>query len=174
MPLVCSEKYANQTPTHTMCLTDHPNATEVHLSEEVKQQIVDHHNRLRANVDPPPANMQKMVNLLHSLLLLHGCPAILTKLSHCAIRDVNQQQSCSSSSRLRLAETCHDHYQHRFRLYPRRMLATSSPPLPPPLLPTFSSDPIHLILLIIIITYICNALNDAEKPSSMCPMHSQC
>ena len=71
MPLVCSEKYANQTPTHTMCLTDHPNATEVHLSEEVKQQIVDHHNRLRANVDPAPANMQKMVNLLHSLLLLH-------------------------------------------------------------------------------------------------------
>ena len=54
-----------------MCLTDHPNATEVHLSEEVKQQIVDDHNRLRANVDPPPANMQKMVNLLHSLLLLH-------------------------------------------------------------------------------------------------------
>ena len=71
MPLVCSEKYANQTPTHTMCLTDHPNATEVHLSEELKQQIVDLHNRLRANVDPPPANMQKMVNLLHSLLLLY-------------------------------------------------------------------------------------------------------
>ena len=168
MPLVCSEKYANQTPTHTMCLTDHPNATEVHLSEEVKQQIVDLHNQLRANVDPPPANMQKMVNLLYSLLFLHGCPSTIIKLSHCAIRDVNQQQSCSSSSRLRLSETCHDHYQHCFCLYPHRMLATRSPPLPPsppPLpRPPFSSDPIHLIL-IIIITYICNALNDAEKPS---------
>ena len=62
-PLVCEKKYDNQTPTHTMCLTDDPEAIEVPLTMDVKRRIVDQHNQLRASIKPAAANMQKMVNM---------------------------------------------------------------------------------------------------------------
>ncbi|KAK7106483.1 cysteine-rich venom protein Mr30-like [Littorina saxatilis] len=61
-PATCTAKYEGKaTDTHTMCLVDNPDATEVTLTPEVKAAILKGHNDIRAGVIPTATNMQKMV-----------------------------------------------------------------------------------------------------------------
>ncbi|XP_070178132.1 cysteine-rich venom protein Mr30-like isoform X3 [Littorina saxatilis] len=61
-PDTCTSEYEGHTKNiHTMCLTDHPDAVQVTLTQADKDAAVTRHNDIRANVTPTAANMQKMV-----------------------------------------------------------------------------------------------------------------
>nr|Q7YT83.1 RecName: Full=Cysteine-rich venom protein; Short=CRVP; AltName: Full=Substrate-specific endoprotease Tex31; Flags: Precursor [Conus textile]CAD36507.1 substrate-specific endoprotease [Conus textile] len=55
----CDSKYYELTPAHTMCLTDKPNAVAVPLTQETEHEILEMHNKIRADVTDA-ANMLKM------------------------------------------------------------------------------------------------------------------
>jgi len=55
----CHIKY-QQFKDHTMCLSKSPKARSHNITDEFKQKIVDGHNDLRAQVNPPAAYMMKL------------------------------------------------------------------------------------------------------------------
>ncbi|XP_076465803.1 uncharacterized protein LOC143297378 isoform X2 [Babylonia areolata] len=57
----CTAEYASLTPRHTRCLRDDPQAVLVPLTEDTQSHILELHNSYRRRVDPPAANMMKMV-----------------------------------------------------------------------------------------------------------------
>ncbi|XP_064610525.1 uncharacterized protein LOC135474841 [Liolophura sinensis] len=56
----CRQEF-QEFPNHTMCLPDHPWVKNTGVSGKDRGIIVDMHNQIRANVQPPAGNMQKMV-----------------------------------------------------------------------------------------------------------------
>ena len=60
-PDSCTEEYAAMEDS-TMCVSnDHPEATDVGVSDEEKKIVLVEHNKFRSGVNPTASNMYKMV-----------------------------------------------------------------------------------------------------------------
>ncbi|KAK3794835.1 hypothetical protein RRG08_017321 [Elysia crispata] len=57
----CREEFKNQTPTHTMCLEDSEKVLNFGVSEEDKRVIVEYHNKIRREVEPPAIDLSALV-----------------------------------------------------------------------------------------------------------------
>ncbi|XP_076465492.1 cysteine-rich venom protein Mr30-like isoform X2 [Babylonia areolata] len=58
---LCDPRYKAISPTHTRCATPHPQAKLRRLNNAAKLSILRQHNHLRSSVDPPAANMMKLI-----------------------------------------------------------------------------------------------------------------
>ena len=67
----CASKYQALDPNHTMCVKDGAQSGKrVILGKAWRDRIVSEHNEIRGQVNPPAANMQKLVSELVSDIII--------------------------------------------------------------------------------------------------------
>ena len=67
----CASKYQALDPNHTMCVKDGAQSGErVILGKAWRDRIISEHNEIRGQVNPPAANMQKLVSELTSDIIM--------------------------------------------------------------------------------------------------------
>ena len=67
-------RYSHFTPSHSMCVVN-LTVPGIPMSQADKDAIVSNHNRIRNEVNPPAAGMQKMVRYLLTdiILVYYSC-----------------------------------------------------------------------------------------------------